>query len=118
MSADLETNSAALRYVLRECGKENVFSLRPKVGEILTIPPDINPNPNQSIHLLIIRANQRAPLLTDDYLRCMTHLIQRLIEKGSTPTYTGSRATRPFIGKPVPYPNEFAGGHWYSRGAA
>ena len=30
--ADLETNSAALRYVLRECGKENVFSLRPKVG--------------------------------------------------------------------------------------
>ena len=66
--ADLETNSAALRYVLRECGKENVFSLRPKVGEILTIPPDIKPNPNQSIHLLIIRANQRAPLLTDDYL--------------------------------------------------
>ena len=29
--ADLETNSAALRYVLRECGKENVFSLRLKV---------------------------------------------------------------------------------------
>ena len=82
--ADLETNSAALRYVLRECGKENVFSLRPKVGEILTIPPDINPNRNQSIHLLIIRANQRAPLLADDYLRCMTHLIQRLMEKGST----------------------------------
>ena len=82
--ADLETNSAALRYVLRECGKKNVFSLRPKVGEILTIPFDINPNSNQSIHLLIIRANQRAPLLTDDYLRCMTHLIQRLIEKGST----------------------------------
>ena len=69
--ADLETNSAALRYVLRECGKENVVSLRPKVGEILTIPSDINPNPNQSIHLLIIIANQRAPLLTDDYLRCM-----------------------------------------------
>ena len=44
--ADLNTNSAALRYVLRECGKESVFSLRPKVGEILTIPPDINPNPN------------------------------------------------------------------------
>ena len=81
--ADLNTNSAALRYVLRECGKESVFSLRFKVGEILTIPPDINLNPNQSIHLLIIRANQRAPLLTDDYLRCMTHLIQRLTDKGS-----------------------------------
>ena len=82
--ADLNTNSAALRYVLRECGKESVFSLRPKVGEILTIPPDINPNPNQSIHLLIIRASQRAPLLTDDYLRCMTHLIQCLMDRGST----------------------------------
>ena len=81
--ADLKTNSAALRYVLRECGKESVFSLRPKVGEILTIPPDINPNPNQSIHLLIVRASQRVPLLTDDYLRFMTHLIQRLTDKGS-----------------------------------
>ena len=37
--ADLKTNSAALRYVLRECGIEKVFSLRPKVGEMLTIPP-------------------------------------------------------------------------------
>ena len=78
--ADLNTNSAALRYVLRECGKESGFSLRPT---ILTIQPDINPNPSQSIHLLIIRANQRAPLLTDDYLRCMTHLIQRLTDKRS-----------------------------------
>ena len=81
--ADLKTNSASLRYVLRECGKESVFFLRPKVGEILTIPPDINPNPNQSIHFMIVRASKRAPLLTDDYLRCMTHLIQRLTDKGS-----------------------------------
>ena len=81
--ADLKTNSAALRYVLRECGIEKVFSLRPKVGEMLTIPPDVNPNPNQSVHQLIVRANQRAPLLTDDYLRCMTHLVQRLMDKGS-----------------------------------
>ena len=50
---------------------------------MLTIPPDVNPNPNQSVHLLIVRANQRAPLLTDDYLRCMTHLVQRLMDKGS-----------------------------------
>ena len=81
--ADLKTNSAALRYVLRECGIEKVFSLRPKVGEMLTIPPDVNPNPNQSVHLLIVRANQRAPLLTDNYLGCMTHLVQRLMDKGS-----------------------------------
>ena len=79
--ADLKTN--ALRYVLRECGMESVFALRPEVGEILTIPPDINPNPSQNVHLLIIRANQRVPLLTDDYLRCMAHLLQRLMDKGS-----------------------------------
>ena len=36
-AADLETNSAALRYVLRECGREQVFSVRPKVGEVLTL---------------------------------------------------------------------------------
>ena len=34
------------------------------------------------------------------------------------PTYTGSRATRPLIGKLIPDPNEFAGGHWHSRSAA
>ena len=34
------------------------------------------------------------------------------------PTYTGPRATRPFIGKLIPYPNEIAGGHRHSRGAA
>ena len=35
---------------------------------MLTIPPDVNSNPNQSIHLLIVRAN---------------HLVQRLMDKGS-----------------------------------
>ena len=35
--ADLETSSAALRYVLREYGRGQVFSLRPRVREILTL---------------------------------------------------------------------------------
>ena len=39
--ADLETSSAALRYVLRECGSEQVFSLRPRVGETPTLTPTI-----------------------------------------------------------------------------
>ena len=64
--ADLETGSAALRYVLRECGKERVYSLRPQVGEFLTLPPDIRASPNHNISLLIVRASQR------------------LIDKGST----------------------------------
>ena len=67
--ADLETNSAALRYLLREYGKEQVFSLRPQVGEILTIPHEIPDDPTQTIYLLVVRANQRATLIADDYLR-------------------------------------------------
>ena len=37
--ADLNTNSAALRYILCEYGIENIFQLRPKVGEVPTIFP-------------------------------------------------------------------------------
>ena len=53
--ADLETNSAALRYILREYGKERVFALRPQVGEVLTISNEITGSSSQSIHLLIVR---------------------------------------------------------------
>ena len=45
--ADLKTNSAGLRYVLPECGIEKVFSLRPKVGEMLTIPPMLIQTPTK-----------------------------------------------------------------------
>ena len=65
--ADLKPSSAALRYVLRECGKEQVFSLRPRVGVILTLTPAITNKPTQTIHLLITRANQRAPQMISYY---------------------------------------------------
>ena len=80
--ADLETSSAALRYVLRECGKEQVFSLRPRVGEIVPLTPAITNKPAQTIHLLITRANQRAPLMADDFLLCMPQLTAWLEDRG------------------------------------
>ena len=80
--ADLETSSAALRYILRECGKEQVFSLRPQVGEILTLTPTITKKPTQTIHLLITRANQRAPLIADDFLLCLRKLVAWLEDRG------------------------------------
>ena len=80
--ADLETSSAALRYVLRECGKEHVFSLRPQVGEILTLTPTITNKPSQTIHLLITRANQCAQLIADDYLLCLRKLLAWLEDRG------------------------------------
>ena len=80
--ADLETSSAALRYILRECGKEQVFSSRPQVGEILTLTPTITNKPTQTIHLLITRANQRAPLIADDFLLCLRKLVAWLEDRG------------------------------------
>ena len=80
--ADLETSSAALRYVLRECGKEQVFSLRPQVAEILTLTPTITNKPAQTIHLLITRANQRAPFIADDFLLCLRKLVAWLEDRG------------------------------------
>ena len=70
---DPNTNSAALRYILRECGIENIFQLRPKVGEVLTIPASSFLD-NQIVHLLITRPSQRAPQITDDFFLCLEHL--------------------------------------------
>ena len=71
--ADLNTNSAALRYILRECGIDNIFPLRPKVGEVLTIPASSFLD-NEIVHLLITRPSQRAPQITDDLFLCLKHL--------------------------------------------
>ena len=80
---DSETSSAALRYILRECGKEQAFPLRPQVREILTLNPTITNKPNQTIHLLITRANQRAPLIADDFLLCLRKLVAWLEDRGN-----------------------------------
>ena len=80
--ADLEMSSAALRYILRECGKEQVISLRPQAAEILTLTPTITNKPTQTINLLITRANQRAPLIADDFLLCLRKLVAWLEDRG------------------------------------
>ena len=64
---DLSTNSAALRYILRECGIENIFQLRPKVGQVLTITASSFLD-NQIVHMLMTRPSQLAPQITDDFL--------------------------------------------------
>ena len=80
--ADWDKSSAALRYILRECGKEQVFSLRPQVGEILTLTPTITNKPTQTKHLLITRTNQRAPFIPDDFLLCLRKLVAWLEDRG------------------------------------
>ena len=73
--ADLKTSSAALRFLLHECGREQVFSLRPQVGEVLTLTPSITNKLSQTIHLMITRANQRSPLIADDFQLCLEKLV-------------------------------------------
>ena len=48
---------------------------------ILTLTPTITNKPTQTIHLLITRANQRAPLLVDDFLLCLRKLIAWLEDR-------------------------------------
>ena len=62
---------------------ERGFALRPKVREVLTMSLSITHTPSQTIHLMVVRANQRATLMADDYLWCLKCLIQLLIDKGS-----------------------------------
>ena len=77
--ADLNTNSAALRYILRECGSDKMFQLRPTVGEVLTIPFSLSFMDNQVFHLMITRRSQRSPQITDDFFLCLEHLKASLL---------------------------------------
>ena len=80
--ADLETSWAALRYVLRECVRDQVFSLRQRAGKIVTLTTSITNKPSQTVHLMITRANQRAPLIANDLLLCLKKLISWLEDRG------------------------------------
>ena len=85
--ADFVTSSAALRYVLHECGKEQVFSLQQQVGKVLTLTLSKTKKPSQKIHLMIVRANQRAPLIADDFLLCLEKLKHWLGDRGASNIY-------------------------------
>ena len=65
--ADLNTKSATLSYILRECGSDKIFQLRPTVGEVLNVPSSLFLKDNQVVHLLIARPSQRSPEITDDF---------------------------------------------------
>ena len=77
--ADLNTNCAALRYILRECGSDKIFQLCPTVGEVLTLPPSLSLMDSQGIHLMITRPSQRSPQITDDFVLCLEHLKASLL---------------------------------------
>ena len=63
--ANLETNSAALRYIIREHGADSFYQHRPEVGNILPFPTSLTDGQPQTIHLLVTRATPRCPMLAD-----------------------------------------------------
>ena len=86
------------------CGVERVFSLRPKVGEILTLFQAFTQNHSQTVHSMIVRANQRAPLVADYNLRCLEKPLQHLSVSGTNLwpfPYPGSSTTSIYPGQPV-----------------
>ena len=78
--ANLETNSAALRYVMREHGADTIFRLRPEVGNVLTLPVSMINDKPQTIHLLITRATPRYPMIADTLFVCLEYL-KTLLER-------------------------------------
>ena len=78
--ANLDTNSAALRYIIREHGADTIFQLRPEVGNILTLPTSFIDDQPQTIHFLITRATPRCQMLADTLFVCLEHL-KTLLER-------------------------------------
>ena len=72
--ANLESNSAALRYIIREHGADTIFQLRPEVGNILTLHTSLIDGQPLTIHLLVTRATPRFPMLADTLFACLEHL--------------------------------------------
>ena len=78
--ANLETNSAALRYVMREHGADTIFRLRPEVGNVLTLPVSMINDKPQTMHLLITRATPCCPMIADTLFVCLEYL-KTLLER-------------------------------------
>ena len=81
--ADLNTNSATLRYILRECGCDKIIQLRATVGKVLTIPSSFSLMDNQVIPILITRPSQRSPQSTDDLFLCLEPLKASILLNGT-----------------------------------
>ena len=98
--ADLETNSAALRFVLRECGRKQIFYLHPEVGEVRTLILSVTNKPSQAIHSMITRANQIADTLPA--LSCEANaVVPRQGSDQHSLSNTGPRKASVLFGQPI-----------------
>ena len=76
--ANPETNSATLRYIIREHGADAIFRLRPAVGDVVTLPTFLVNGQLPTIHLLVTRSTPRCPMLADTLFAFLEQLNIRL----------------------------------------
>ena len=71
--ADMNPKSAMANTVVREFGRDELFKLRPQVGQVLTVRRDVQ----SCVHLLCTRASSQNPIFTEDLDACLTRLAER-----------------------------------------
>ena len=82
--ANLETNSAALRFIFREHNVDAMFSLRPEAGNVLTLPATEINGISQTIHLLITRSTPRCPMTVDILLSILDYSKITLVKQDAS----------------------------------
>ena len=76
--ADLLSNSAMARYVIREYGQKEIFRLRPAVGKAVHLTRSPSAPWNNEMFFLVTRASSKHPNLHDVLHLCLTDLVQKL----------------------------------------
>ena len=76
--ADLQSQSATIRYIIREYGQETIFRLKPSVGTATCLQYSHTAPWYNQIFLLYTRASTKHPLLHETLHACLNHLRHQL----------------------------------------
>ena len=76
--ADLQSESATIRYIIREYGQETIFRLKPSVGTATCLQYSHTVPWYNQIFLLYTRASTKYPLLHEALHACLNHLRHQL----------------------------------------
>ena len=94
--ADLQSQSATIRYIIREYGQETIFRLKPSVGTATCLQYSHTAPWYNQIFLLYTRASTKYPLLHETLHACLNHLRHQLhqhqISRVHIPIYDPERS--------------------------
>ena len=80
--ADFQSQSATIRYIIREYGQEAIFRLQPSVGTAICLQYSHTAPWNNQIFLLCTRASNKHPLLHETLHTCLNHQRHQLHQHG------------------------------------